>query len=144
MQADRIKENLGKKRKQTNQESTEEKLRNTFNESAEKLIKNFMADVLAGSKEIEDTADLARLFNIYMTINKLNEQGIDGTGSLPEVNPGKLAIYEDSIEMSNKVIDGEEEQTINLDDLEELTEDDVQSMLMKAEEEMNKVNEEAF
>lgn len=143
MRADKLNEQLDKRKKQKDA-SSEENLRNTFNESAELLVKKFMADVMSGHREIEDTADLARLFSIYMSVNKINEMGVDGTGMLPEVNPTKLTVMEDLIPMETKVVDGEEEQVIDVADLANLTTEDVEKMLMRAEESMNLANEATF
>lgn len=136
--ADRLKEDVSKKKIE---QSSEETLRNTFNEASSKLINQFMADVLSGSIKIDDVGDLSRLFQIYMSVNDINEnQGAGGT--LPELSSGQKELFGSHIETTKtENEDGEEEETINLSDLEGLEDDSIDKMLQDRELEMNKENE---
>lgn len=143
MRVDRIEEGLEKRKKQKNA-SSEERLRDTFNEASEMLINRFMGEVLSGSRELESTADLARLFNIYMQVNDLNTGDSMGDGMLPEISPSKLNIIEETMPTSKTIVDGEEETVIDLNEVAELSAEDIAKMLMDTEEEMNKQNEGTF
>jgi len=136
--ADRLKEGVSKKKIE---QSSEETLRNTFNEASSKLINQFMADVLSGSIKIDDVGDLSRLFQIYMSVNDINEkQGAGGT--LPELSSGQKELFGNHIEITKtENEDGEEEETVNLSDLEGLEDDSIDKMLQDRELEMNKENE---
>lgn len=65
---ERLEENTKKKKLER---TSEEKLRDTFNEASTTLINQYMAKVQAGAIEISDVGDLTRLFQIYMQINKI-------------------------------------------------------------------------
>ena len=60
--------------------TSEQRLRDTFNNASLTLINQFMAKVMAGSIDIDDVGDLTRLFQIYMQINNINAGMQEGTG----------------------------------------------------------------
>ena len=139
--ADRLRENQHKKKVER---TSEEILRDTFNEASTTLINQFMAQVLAGSIHIDDVADLTRLFQIYMQINNINQGIGDGQGTLPSLPMGQKDIIESVIETNKAVIAGEEEDVISLSDLAELTDEQVDKMLEQKEVQMNQENEATF
>lgn len=139
--ADRMKD----REKEINQKKTsEENLRDTFNDSAKTLIMQFMAEVKSGSIQIDDVADLSRLFQIYSQVNDLNELG-SGQGSLPQLSPGQRKIMNESMETKTRENnDGEEEEVVSLESLENMADEQIDEMLKSREVEMNKENEESF
>lgn len=139
--ADRLRENQHKRKLER---SSEEILRDTFNEASTTLINQFMAQVLAGSIQIDDVADLTRLFQIYMQINNINQGVGDGQGTLPSLPVGQKNIIESVIETRKETVSGEVEDIISLDELAELTDEQVDKMLEQKEIQMNQENEGTF
>lgn len=139
----RIEDLLEDKKKKTSG-SSEEQLRDTFNNASKLLINRFMQDVLSGDKEIESTADLARLFSIYLQVNGINEGMSGAEGALPEISPGRLEILEEVLPTSKTVVEGEEETIVDLDKLADISAEELAVMLSKTEEQMNLENEATF
>lgn len=139
--ADRMKD----REKEINRKKTsEENLRDTFNDSAKTLIMQFMAEVKSGSIQIDDVADLSRLFQIYSQVNDLNELG-SGQGSFPQLSTGQRKIMNESMETKTRENnDGEEEEVVSLESLEDMTDEQIDEMLKSREVEMNKENEASF
>lgn len=125
-------------------QTSEENLRDTFNNASRTLINQFMAEVLSGSIQIDDVADLSRLFQIYTQINNINEMG-DGSGTLPQLSPGQKNIINQNLETQTRENnDGEEEEVVSLEDLSQMADDQLDQMLNAREVEMNKENEVTF
>lgn len=138
---ERLEENAKKKKLER---TSEEKLRDTFNEASTTLINQYMAKVQAGAIEISDVGDLTRLFQIYMQINKIDSMAGEGNGTLPSLPSGQKEIISSYIETSKADINGEEEEVISLVDLAGMDEETIDKMLVEKEIQMNKENEATF
>lgn len=138
---ERLEENAKKKKLER---TSEEKLRDTFNEASTTLINQYMAKVQAGAIEISDVGDLTRLFQIYMQINKIDSMAGEGNGTLPALPSGQKGIISSYIETSKADINGEEEEVISLVDLAGMDEETIDKMLVEKEIQMNKENEATF
>lgn len=132
------------KRTKEIERSTEEALRDTFNLASQKLINQFMAQVMAGSIVIDDVADLTRLFQIYGQINNINQLSNEGGGTLPAMSSGQKEIIQGVIPTEKSVIDGEEADVVSLDELAEMSDEDIEKMLESKELQMNQENEATF
>ncbi|WP_212685896.1 hypothetical protein, partial [Salmonella enterica] len=64
------------------EKTPKEELAEEFNKVASKSLRNFMKDMDNGIIQMDDTADMMRLFQIYMQVNDLGN-GEEGTGALP-------------------------------------------------------------
>lgn len=138
---ERLEENARKKKLER---TSEEQLRDTFNEASTTLINQYMAKVQAGAIEITDVGDLTRLFQIYMQINKIDSMAGEGNGTLPALPSGQKDIIANSIETNKADINGEEEEVISLVDLAGMDEETIDKMLAEKELQMNKENEATF
>lgn len=138
---ERLEENAKKKKLER---TSEEKLRDTFNEASTTLINQYMAKVQAGAIEISDVGDLTRLFQIYMQINKIDSMAGEGNGTLPALPSGQKEVISSYIETSKADINGEEEEVISLVDLAGMDEETIDKMLVEKEIQMNKENEATF
>lgn len=138
---ERLEENTKKKKLER---TSEEKLRDTFNEASTTLINQYMAKVQAGAIEISDVGDLTRLFQIYMQINKIDSMAGEGNGTLPALPSGQKEVISSYIETSKADINGEEEEVISLVDLAGMDEETIDKMLVEKEIQMNKENEATF
>lgn len=139
--ADRLRDS--KEKKKLNR-TTEETLRDTFNEASTTLINQFMAQVISGSIQIDDVADLTRLFQIYLQINNINQGVGDGNGTLPSLPNGQKEIISSVLETEKVSIDGEVEEVISLEELAKLSDEEVDKMLAQKEIQMNQENEATF
>lgn len=138
---ERLEENTKKKKLER---TSEEKLRDTFNEASTTLINQYMAKVQAGAIEISDVGDLTRLFQIYMQINKIDSMAGEGNGTLPALPSGQKEVISSYIETSKADINCEEEEVISLVDLAGMDEETIDKMLVEKEIQMNKENEATF
>lgn len=138
---ERLEENAKKKKLER---TSEEKLRDTFNEASTTLINQYMAKVQAGAIEISDVGDLTRLFQIYMQINKIDSMAGEGNGTLPALPSGQKEVISSYIETSKADINGEEEEVISLVDLAGMDEETIDKLLVEKEIQMNKENEATF
>lgn len=138
---ERLEENARKKKLER---TSEEQLRDTFNEASTTLINQYMAKVQAGAIEISDVGDLTRLFQIYMQINKIDSMAGEGNGTLPALPSGQKEVISSYIETSKADINGEEEEVISLVDLAGMDEETIDKMLVEKEIQMNKENEATF
>ncbi|QPI18394.1 hypothetical protein [Enterococcus phage EFGrNG] len=139
--ADRIKENAEQKKMER---TSEQRLRDTFNNASLTLINQFMAKVMAGSIDIDDVGDLTRLFQIYMQINNINAGMQEGTGQLPALSATQKDIIADKVSTEKATIDGEEEEVVSLEELAKLSDEEIDKMLLDKEIQMNKENEATF
>lgn len=117
-----------------------------FNGVTLKLIKKFIAEVDAGSVQLEDIADLNKLFQMYMTINDLNNTEA-GTGVLPTMVPSQKGVFETEglVKTVKSYNDDEEDQEfIDLEALAKMDSGEIQKMMIRREEQVNKDNEGAF
>ena len=140
-----VADNIRHKAEQKKRERTpEESLRDTFNEASTGLIKQFMQNVMSGHIQIEDTADLSRLFAIYMQINNIHAIESGTSGAIPEISIGQQSVFKEKLDVETETVNGETEDYIDLDDLAELSDEDVSEMMLKRELELNKENEVSF
>lgn len=137
-----IRDNIDKKKSRM---SSEEELREMFNDTSVRLVKKFLADALAGDIPMESTADLTRLMQIYTQINNIN-MGADGVqGALPEISLAQKEAFSDNLTVTKGVsAEGDEVDLIDLDELAELGEEEIDNMLITREAIINKENEGAF
>ena len=103
-----------------------------------------MQNVMSGHIQIEDTADLSRLFAIYMQINNINAIESGTSGAIPEISIGQQSVFKEKLDVETETVNGETEDYIDLDDLAELSDEDVSEMMLKRELELNKENEVSF
>lgn len=139
--ADRLKDNAKQKKLER---TPEQQLRDTFNQASIKLINQFMANVASGALEIDDVADLTRLFQIYLQVNNINDGMQEGTGTLPALSSEHKDIISEKVNTEKIIKDGEEEEVISLDDLANLPDDQLEEVLLSRELQMNKENEATF
>lgn len=139
--AERLAENARRKKIER---TSEEKLRDTFNDASTTLINQFMAKVMAGAIQIDDVGDLTRLFSIYMQINQIDAMSGDGNGTLPALSSGQKDIISETIETESTEVNGEEQEVISLVDLAGMDDKTIDKMLLEKEVEMNKENEATF
>lgn len=137
-----IRDNIDKKKSRM---SSEEELREMFNDTSVRLVKKFLADALAGDIPMESTADLTRLMQIYTQINNIN-MGADGVqGTLPEISLAQKEAFSDNLTVTKGVsAEGDEVDLIDLDELAELDAEEIDNMLITREAIINKENEGAF
>lgn len=117
-----------------------------FNGVTLKLIKKFIAEVDAGSVQLEDIADLNKLFQMYMAINDLNNTE-SGTGVLPTMVPSQKGVFETeglvkTVKSYNE--DEEDQEYIDLEALAQMDSEAIQRMMIRREEQVNNDNEGAF
>jgi hypothetical protein len=139
-----ISDNIRRNVKKEESKSSEEKLRDTFNNASLKLIDTFMQDVSTGAVKVDSVTDLSRLFQIYTDINNINSLSGEGTGTLPALSPGERNVISDYLP-TEIVNDGEEDkELVDLADLASLTDKEVHAMLTEKEKVMNQQNEGTF
>lgn len=139
--ADRLKDNAKQKKLER---TPEQQLRDTFNQASIKLINQFMANVTSGAIEVDDIADLTRLFQIYLQVNNINDGMQEGTGTLPALTPEHKDIISEKVSTEKIIKDGEEEELISLDELASLPDDQLEEVLVNRELQMNRENEATF
>ncbi|AIA64273.1 hypothetical protein [Listeria phage List-36] len=138
MNLDNIERNLSKKK------TTGDAVKDEFNDMAMKLLAGFKADVSAGDKKLEDVADMARLLQTFIQVNK-EDNGSGGTStSLPELSNLQQEAITNQIKTESVVSGDKEQELVDLQDLANMTEEDVQRMIMDKEKAMNMENEETF
>ncbi|UQT00038.1 hypothetical protein NGDEOPKE_00089 [Enterococcus phage vB_OCPT_Carl] len=139
--ADRLKDNAKQKKLER---TPEQQLRDTFNQASIKLINQFMANVTSGAIEVDDIADLTRLFQIYLQVNNINDGMQEGTGTLPALTSEHKDIISEKVSTEKIIKDGEEEELISLDELASLPDDQLEEVLVNRELQMNRENEVTF
>ena len=139
--ADRLKDNAKQKKLER---TPEQQLRDTFNQASIKLINQFMANVTSGAIEVDDIADLTRLFQIYLQGNNINDGMQEGTGTLPALTSEHKDIISEKVSTEKIIKDGEEEELISLDELASLPDDQLEEVLVNRELQMNRENEATF
>ncbi|CAD0299559.1 hypothetical protein [Enterococcus phage vB_EfaH_149] len=139
--ADRLKDNAKQKKLER---TPEQQLRDTFNQASIKLINQFMANVTSGAIEVDDIADLTRLFQIYLQVNNINDGMQEGTGTLPALTSEHKDIISEKVSTEKIIKDGEEEELISLDELASLPDDQLEEVLFNRELQMNRENEVTF
>ena len=139
--ADRLKDNAKQKKLER---TPEQQLRDTFNQASIKLINQFMANVTSGAIEVDDIADLTRLFQIYLQVNNINDVMQEGTGTLPALTSEHKDIISEKVSTEKIIKDGEEEELISLDELASLPDDQLEEVLVNRELQMNRENEATF
>ena len=135
--ADRLKDNAKQKKLER---TPEQQLRDTFNQASIK----FMANVTSGAIEVDDIADLTRLFQIYLQVNNINDGMQEGTGTLPALTSEHKDIISEKVSTEKIIKDGEEEELISLDELASLPDDQLEEVLVNRELQMNRENEVTF
>lgn len=139
--ADRLRED-DKDRKENR--TSDEKLRDTFNETSNYLIKKFLAEAQSGAIAITDVADITRLFQIYLQVNQINDMASAGSGSLPALSSGQKDLIAQSLETTKVESNGVEEEVISLADIEAMDDEELDGLLKERELLMNQENEKAF
>ena len=117
-------------------EEVKDKTISNFNQATLKMSEDFLRKAMNGQKEIRDMADFQRLFAMFMQINEL-QNGVQGTGTLPELSLGSKQIIDDELNVSENE-DGE--GFIDEQALLEMTEEDVKSLLEKKDNDKNMIN----
>ena len=141
MLANSLRDNLDRAKKK---KSAKEDLIEGFNDASITLIKQFIANVNSGTIQIDDTADLMRLFNIYTQVNDIQSGAASGNGAPPALSRTRKEVMEDMIPSDRQVVNGEEEDIIDLDALIAMSAEDIQQLMTKREVEVNRENEAAF
>lgn len=132
-----MREKLENEKKKVN---AKDQLVDSFNDASLTLIKQFIGNVKSGAISIDDTADLMRLFQIYEKINDI-QTGDSGSGQLPAMTGGQKGVLDESLNTQKKIINGVEEDVVDLDELSNLSMEEVTNLLNKREVTVNKENE---
>lgn len=122
-------------------ESSKDKLADKFNKATMQLLDKFMNEINSGSIQIDDTADLMRLYQIYTEVNDLQNMTGEGSGRLPQLSPRqsrkmKSHLLTEEVEKP----DGEEEFIIDPESLAGMSAKDIEDMVKEREIDMNEDN----
>ena len=140
--SENVRDNLRKKEKEA---TSEELLRDAFNKSSIKLINRFMQDISSGNVQLDSVTDLSRLFQIYSEINNIDALSGTGTGSLPALAPAEKQVLNNKLSIEQTTNDdGTASEHISLQDIANLSEEDIAELMVQKELELNKRNEELF
>lgn len=134
---EQIRDELKRKKKGA---TPKDDLLNAFNEASSILLKDYIEDVMAGHKKIEDTTELYRIFNMFMQINGLNE-GVAGEGSLPSMSNEQKALFATAVKVHEGGEDEEDIEYIDEEEMANYTSEDIQKMIAEREQQMNEENE---
>lgn len=136
--ADDLREKVNKNKKDMN---SKEGLAEAFNGVSLKLIKQFIGNVEAGSVQIDDVADLARLFSIFTDINDISTGAGEGNGTLPKMTSMQRNTMSEDVKLHQEGDEEDGEDYVDIDDLLSKNSDEIEAMLNKREMQMNKENE---
>lgn len=139
--ADRIRKQLEKKKAP---KSSSEELLDTINDASALLVKKFLANVQAGSVELNDVPDLVRVISMAGELNSWSNSGTGGAGAPPAISLRQSDILDQTLSSSKEIIDGEETDVIDLSEVESLSNDDVEKLLREREVGYNQENEATF
>lgn len=129
--------------KSKNKTNSKDQLVDSFNDATLMLIKQFIGNVQSGAVSIDDTADVMRLFQIFEKINDI-QTGDNGTGTLPAMTGVQKELMEDVVKTEKKIINGEEEDVVDLEELSKLSVEDITKMMNQREVQVNRDNEGMF
>jgi len=133
--SDELKDRMEQKEKTPKEELAEE-----FNKVASKSLRNFMKDMDNGTIQMDDTADMMRLFQIYMQVNDLGN-GEEGTGALPAMTSTQRDDMRELVDTHEEEDEeGETTEYVDLDMLASMDEEEVEEMSKKREKQMNNQN----
>jgi len=139
--SDRLRENINNKKNSVN---AKEEVGSAFNMVALKLLRKFTEEVEAGSIEVTDISDVMRLYNMFLSVNDL-QNGEEGSGKLPALPREQRKLLEDSITTVKARNEEEEDQDyINDFEFENKTAEEIAELLTRREAEVNKTNEGVF
>lgn len=137
--SDQLRREMEKKKKKRD---PKDELKEVFNEAGLQAMKSFISNMQTGAVQIDDSADVYRLFQMFMQLNDLSEGG-EGSGALPKLPNVQTEVFSDLVEKQVRVEDGEEveEDVINLSKFEDMSDEEVEEMLKKRERDLNIANE---
>lgn len=110
-----------------------------FNNVSYDLILEFMKGVEVGEIKISDTTDLMRLYQIWGQVNEIDTEG-EGTGVLPAIS--KRETEGSSIPTKELDTPEGEKDTIDTDELMNMTSEEVDKMMADRLKSKNELNEE--
>ena len=140
MLANEIRDKVDKAKKTKDSKS---ELLDLFNDTTETLIGKFLKEAKAGNIEISGVTDLMRLFQIYEQVNDIKSMESDGAGRLPALSRGQLDQLEDTVGVVESDNEDDDNTYVDVDELMNLSAEDVQKMLATREAQVNKDNENA-
>lgn len=139
--ADKVRDNVDREKGNKN---SKDAVKDAFNDTALELIKQFSDNVAMGAVEVRDMNDMARLYNIFMSINEL-DNGEEGSGRLPELPRSQVEVFGDTVNtIESDEADGEDQDFIDEESFNELTAEDIEKMLIEREKAVNDTNEGTF
>lgn len=140
--SDNVRSKMERKKKDI---TSEEILRENFNEGSLRLINRFMKDIDSGAVRLESISDFSRLFQIYAEVNNISDLGGEGSGTLPALPSQEREVIADALPIHTES-DGENGtvEFVDLEALTDMTEEDIQKLLVQKEIDLNKRNEETF
>lgn len=139
--ADKLRQGLEKKKAPR---TSEEALIDDINDVSSLLVKRFLANVKAGGVELNDVTDLVRVISLASEINNWNVGGSEGTGAPPAISTGQLDVFERTLNVTKQTVDGKEENVIDLNEIEALTDDQIVALMQEREILHNQENEATF
>ena len=139
--ADKVRDKVNR---QKGHKNSKDEVKDAFNETTLKLIKQFSDNVEMGAVEITDVNDVARLYNIFLNINDL-DQGEEGAGKLPGLPRSQAEVFGEAVTtIESEEEDGEIKDYINEGEFSKLTAEDVERLMLEREQAVNDTNEGAF
>ena len=139
--ADKVRDNVNREKGNKN---SKDEVREAFNHTTLKLIKQFADNVEMGAVEVRDMNDMARLYNIFMSINDL-ENGEEGSGRLPGLPRSQVEVFGETVNtIESDEADGEDQDFIDEEAFNERTAKDIEKMLLEREKAVNETNEGTF
>lgn len=139
--ADRIRKQLERKKAP---KSSSEELLDTINDMSTLLVKKFLANVQAGSVELNDIPDLVRVISMAGELNSWSNNSNSGTGAPPAISLKQADILEQTLPSKVETVDGEPKDVVDLAELEALSDSDIEALLNAREIGYNQENEATF
>lgn len=139
--ADNLRRNL---ERQKSPKTSEEELLDTINDASRLLVNRFLANVQAGAVELTDVPDLVRVISLASELNGWRSGENGGTGAPPPISIKQSEIFDKTLQTNKQVIDGEEKDVIDLNELEALSDTNIEEMMREREITYNQENEATF
>lgn len=139
MKSNSIREKLQNKKAQ--EEDARQAIANGFMSNIQKLMMDFSKKVESNQIEIKDTNDLYKLYVIFSQMSQMDTNGNEGGGALPQLSNTQQQVFEDIIDKSE--IDSDEAK-VDLQKIQEMTEDEITQMILEKEQIMNEENSQTF